>query len=636
MCEKLGIKSTKDTEQLKKAKDEVYLKGFYEGVMLVGECKGMKVCDAKPIVRQSMINNGDAIPYFEPESMVMSRSGDECIVALTDQWYLAYGEPEWAEVVSKHIHSKNFNGYNDKIMEQFDLILGWLKEWACTRQFGLGTQLPWDQRWVIESLSDSTVYMAYYTIAHILHGGINNLKGTNTTAVKAEDLTDEVFNYIFLNQSFPENYTCNVNPSILQEMKKEFEYWYPFDLRVSAKDLIPNHLTMSLYNHIEIWKDFPERWPGGIYCNGQIMVNAEKMSKSKGNFLMLLECIEEYSADATRFALADAGDTLEDANFDKAVANQAIQYLYVEEDWIRSIVNLPINERRDGELSFMDRTFSTEIDYLIEETQREFQKLCYREGIHRCWYDMLIARDIYRDWISKCGISVHYPTIMKFIHSLVIMISPICPHWSENLWKNVLQDTLLTTVKVNSIHQALWPQYTQQCDPSIRKQYIFFKDVLRAFRLSVLKTTTSGITEKGRGAHVYISSTYEDKKVLILKFLQSLYDQSTKTFPIDLLKKMKVFVESDPLWKKETKVLMQFGAFMRDEALERGYDALAISLDFDQKQILQVNENYIRISLELTEIQFINTSESFNSSYDKKKFESAVPGKPSYHFYALK
>jgi leucyl-tRNA synthetase len=43
MCERLDIKSSKDTEKLKKAKDEVYLKGYYEGVMLVGECKGMKV-----------------------------------------------------------------------------------------------------------------------------------------------------------------------------------------------------------------------------------------------------------------------------------------------------------------------------------------------------------------------------------------------------------------------------------------------------------------------------------------------------------------------------------------------------------------------------------------------------------------
>ena len=91
MYDRLGIKSCKDTDKLRQAKDEVYLKGFTDGVMLVGECKGMKVCDAKPILKSKLIQSGDAMIYFEPESVVMSRSGDECIVALTDQWYLVYG-----------------------------------------------------------------------------------------------------------------------------------------------------------------------------------------------------------------------------------------------------------------------------------------------------------------------------------------------------------------------------------------------------------------------------------------------------------------------------------------------------------------------------------------------------------------
>src|SRR5690606_10622871 len=37
MCEKYGIKSPKDTDKLLAAKLEVYQKGHYEGVMLVGE-----------------------------------------------------------------------------------------------------------------------------------------------------------------------------------------------------------------------------------------------------------------------------------------------------------------------------------------------------------------------------------------------------------------------------------------------------------------------------------------------------------------------------------------------------------------------------------------------------------------------
>ena len=49
----------------------------------------------KAAMKEELIASNDAIAYSEPEKMVMSRSGDECVVALTDQWYLTYGEDEW-------------------------------------------------------------------------------------------------------------------------------------------------------------------------------------------------------------------------------------------------------------------------------------------------------------------------------------------------------------------------------------------------------------------------------------------------------------------------------------------------------------------------------------------------------------
>ena len=36
-----------------------------------------QVCDAKPILRKILMDKGDALAYFEPESLVMSRTGDE-------------------------------------------------------------------------------------------------------------------------------------------------------------------------------------------------------------------------------------------------------------------------------------------------------------------------------------------------------------------------------------------------------------------------------------------------------------------------------------------------------------------------------------------------------------------------------
>ena len=123
-------------------------------------------------------------------------------------------------------------------------------------------------------------------------------------------------------------------------MRNEFEFWYPIDLRVSGKDLIRNHLTMSLYNHATIWKnDMQKKMTRSYFCNGHLMLNNQKMSKSTGYFMTLREVVNKFGSDASRIALGDAGDTLDDANFEETVANAAILRLFVLEEWIKK--NLP-------------------------------------------------------------------------------------------------------------------------------------------------------------------------------------------------------------------------------------------------------------------------------------------------------
>ena len=95
LVRQLKIASQKDIKQLAEAKELAYKEGFYNGTMSVGEFKGEPVQEAKTKVRASMIQNGVAFAYAEPEGLVISRSADECVVALMDQWYLDYGEPKW-------------------------------------------------------------------------------------------------------------------------------------------------------------------------------------------------------------------------------------------------------------------------------------------------------------------------------------------------------------------------------------------------------------------------------------------------------------------------------------------------------------------------------------------------------------
>ena len=59
---------------------------------------GAQVQDVKNSIKKELLEEGAGILYSEPERPVMSRSGDECVVALTDQWYLTYGEDHWKQL----------------------------------------------------------------------------------------------------------------------------------------------------------------------------------------------------------------------------------------------------------------------------------------------------------------------------------------------------------------------------------------------------------------------------------------------------------------------------------------------------------------------------------------------------------
>ena len=174
---------------------------------------------------------------------------------------LAYGNPEWKDLAKKCLAQMNI--YPEKARKQFEYVLDWLKDWACTREFGLGTKLPWDEKWIIESLSDSTIYMAYYVLAKYFEDP--------SYKIDPQKLDDYFFDYIYLKRGNIDEVSAKsgLSKELISDMKKEFEYWYPFEFRNSGKDLIQNHLSFCIFNHAAI---FPEElWPKGFGVNGWVL-----------------------------------------------------------------------------------------------------------------------------------------------------------------------------------------------------------------------------------------------------------------------------------------------------------------------------------------------------------------------------
>ncbi|KAI3669040.1 hypothetical protein L6452_40260 [Arctium lappa] len=574
ICTEMNIKSQNEREKLDAAKKVIYKGGFYEGTMIFGEYAGMRVQEAKSLIRNKLLELGQAVVYSEPEKKVVSRSGDECVVALTDQWYITYGEPNWRKNTKECL--ANMNLYSDETRHVFEHTLSWLNQWACSRSFGLGTRIPWDEEFLVESLSDSTIYMAYYTVCHLLQNG--EMFGSDTSSVKPESLTDDVWDYLFLSGPEPKSSTSDIPLSLLEKMRREFEYWYPLDLRVSGKDLIQNHLTFCLYTHTAI---FPKRhWPRGFRCNGHIMLDKKKMSKSTGTFMTLKEAIEKYSADATRFLLADAGDGMDDANFEKPTADASLLRLTKEKKWIEEVLGADSSLRTGPPCGYADHVFANKMNLAITMTEKNYDEYMFREALKTGFYDLQAARDDYR---LSCGSGgMNRDLLWRFIDVQTRLIAPICPHYSEYVWKKLLK-------KEGFVIKAGWPE-AQTPDLILQKANRYLLDSITNFRKLLHKQVSNN--SKPTIGLIFVSEEYDGWKGECLDILRKNFDSENRKFAQDqeILKALQEsVVGQDGNFKQVQKLCMPFLRFKKDEVMSFGIQALDLKLPFGEIEVLQGN-----------------------------------------------
>jgi leucyl-tRNA synthetase len=504
LYEKLKINSPKDTKQLAEAKETAYKSGFYQGVMKYGPFAGKPVQDAKPLVAKGLIDSGDAFKYAEPDGIVTSRSGDDCVAAYLDQWYFCYGtaenggDGEWCQTVLDYV-DKDLDCFYPEAKHAFKQTIGWLSQWACSRSYGLGTKLPWDPAQLVESLSDSTIYMAYYTVCHYLHSDIfGKNPGISKKPISPKQMTDDVWDYIFFRK---ENVQTDIDAEDLSAMRREFSYWYPFDIRVSGKDLVNNHLAFALYHHTAI---FPKNlWPQGYRVNGHLMLNGKKMSKSTGNFLTLRQAIEKFGADATRIAFADGGDGIEDPNLEEYLANAAILRLYELKRWMKDTME-GASSLRKGEYLFFDKLFENDLNALVIETRRHYENTMYKLALKTGFFDLQTARDWYREQCRAAGVSVHVDLVRRFVELQTLLITPIAPHWADSVWQEILH-------KDSTVQNALYPEAATP-DPNLTAAYEYVKSAAS----SVTQAEAQQIKKLAKGKNISYDPRKEKKLIIFV------------------------------------------------------------------------------------------------------------------------
>jgi leucyl-tRNA synthetase len=291
----------------------------------------------------------------------------------------------------------------------------WLKDWPCIRNFGLGTRLPFDDRFVIEPLSDSTIYMAFYTISHLLKG------------LDAEKLNEDFFNYVFRNEGTSDGIAekTGIKKNKLDTIKKSFDYWYPLDWRCSASELIGNHLTFMVFHHTALFPN--DKWPQGIVAFGMGLLEGQKMSSSKGNVVLLKEAIDKFGADVVRLFLMSNAEPWQDFDWRENEVVGAQKALSKFKAFADSL-----GDMEEGKETNIDRWLLSKLQSIKGTVNISLEGFQTRKALQAGFFEVFpILR-----WYERRG-GKNKKILLQFLGEWTRLMAPFTPYIAEEVWSKI-------------------------------------------------------------------------------------------------------------------------------------------------------------------------------------------------------
>ena len=414
IVEKMNITSQKDPK-LEEATQKIYKDEFHKGVLNenCGEFAGMKVHEAKEKIIEWLESKGIGDFMYESSEEVICRCKEKVYIKkIEDQWFIKYSDENIKKLA--HEHAKKMTIIPEDYYKSIHQVIDWYDDRPCTRMGSwLGTKFPFDKKWVIEPIADSTIYPAFYIVA----------KYVNEGKIKPEQLTEKFFDYVFLGEGNPEEISkeTGIDTELLKEIREEFDYWYPLDLNCGGKEHKTVHFPVFLMCHLMI---FPEKyWPKGILVNGWLIgKGGGKISKSKGGAEPIPNVVEKYSADALRLYYCITSETWKDLEWDEDLVIKAKSLL-------EKIIKV-IQELRDmeGNEDKYNDWILHKVNKIIKEATNYMENYDIRNATIKIYHEMYNS---VVEWINRGG---NNKEIAEYIIDVWLrMMSIITPFIAEEL-----------------------------------------------------------------------------------------------------------------------------------------------------------------------------------------------------------
>ncbi len=402
IVEQMNIGSL-DDPRLEEATKEIYKAGFHTGIMQEssGRFAGRKVEEAKELIKAELLESGKGDIFYDLSEEVLCRcAGKVVIKRIDDQWFIRYSDAELTERSREQVREMRI--FPPEYQENMPSVLNWFGDRACVRLGNwLGSKFPFDGKWTIEPISDSTLYPAYYVVSKFINNG----------SLAVDELTEEFFDYVFLGKGN--------GKQTWKPVREEFDYFYPLDLNLGGKEHKTVHFPVFLMNHVAILPE--EKWPRGIFVNWWVTGKGSKISKSKGGAEPIPHAIEKYGVDAMRLYYAHVGSPHVDVVWTEDIVLNYKQAL----ERIHALVKEMV--MTDASLS-VDAWLRSRLYHHIKESFSIMTEYNLRDLASLVYFTMY---DDLRWYIRRGG--SNRTVFLEFVDAWTKMMNPITPHLSEEL-----------------------------------------------------------------------------------------------------------------------------------------------------------------------------------------------------------
>ena len=583
----MGIEQPGDPK-LDEAKKQVYKDGYHAGRMkdICGTFAGMKVEEAKDLMKKAIVDSGEADIFFDLTEEVVCRCGQPVHVKrIDDQWFINYGNEELTERTSEHCRSMNINP--NEYYENVHGVLRWFRERACVRQGKwLGTRFPFDDKWIIEAISDSTLYPLYYIISLYANDG----------RISPDNMTEEFFDHVILGKgdvSEISKKTC-ISVDLLDEIRRDVLYWYPLDMNLGGKEHMTVHFPVFMFNHMAILPK--EMQPQGLIVNWYITGNKNKISKSKGGAQPIPGAAKEFGVDALRLYYAHIASMFVDVEW---IEDNVITYRQRIERISGTIEDLLIPSNECGS-NYIDTWLISRFNHYVREMRSAMERYDLRQMATITYFEML--NDI--KWYTRRG-GNNERTIRKTLEIWIQSMMPITPHTAEELWNVCGFEGLVSS--------SLYPE-SGESSPLAEYGENFIRDVM------------SDIAQIRKVANV------DGNRIVI--YTAPSWKKEVMGLGIDMLRSGELDISTltkkcmaDEKFRQNGKATSEFVKKVVADLSRSDPDAKQIIVDTNEAELLRSASIFLSVELG-AEVTVLSADEA--DLYDpQNKSKAAVPGRPA-------